>query len=338
MAAFLRIHDHVRDRRQIAANARVHPLQIYNDVELIQRYRFSRNGIQRIENLIHNDIVAKANRNHPIEPLDKVCAALHFFATGCFQRTDGDTLHLSQASMSRCIAQVSDALSRRLPDFVRLPDEDERRRSKMRFFEIAEFPGVVGVIDGTHVKIIAPTEHEDQFVNRKRYHSINVQVVMDAECKLININACWPGSTHDSRVLRESRLEERLENIDGHLLGDSGYPLRPWLLTPVLRPQSPEEERYNQSHRRTRTLVERGIGQLKRRFHCLHEELRVHPSRASKIIASCAVLHNLAKDMGMPDVADLLPAYPQPPLEVHAGNNAARAQEYRRRIIQAHFR
>ncbi|XP_072169737.1 putative nuclease HARBI1 [Diadema setosum] len=332
MAAFLHIHDHVRDRRQIVANARVHPLQIYSDVELIQRYRFSRNGIHRIENLIHNNIVTKANRNHPIEPLDKVCAALHFFTTGCFQRTDGDTLHLSQASMSRCIAQVSDALSRLLPDIVRLPDEDERRRSKMRFFEITEFPGVVGVIDGTHVKIIAPTEHEDQFVNRKRYHSINVQVVMDAECKLININACWPGSTHDSRV------EEHLENIDGHLLRDSGHPLRPWLLTPVLHPQSQEEERYKKSHRRTRSLVERGIGQLKRRFHCLHEELRVHPSQASKIIASCAVLHILAKDMGMPDVADILPAYPQRPLEVHAGNNAARAQEYRRHIIQAHFR
>lgn len=293
MAAIFRIHEHHRrEQRQILANSRVHPLQKYNDNELIQRYRFSREGIERIEALLHDDIAPKADRNHPIPPIDKVCAALHIFATGCFQRTDGDTLHLSQASMSRCIAQVSDGLTRRLPDFIRLPNEDERRRSKLMFFQTAHFPGVVGVIDGTHVKIVAPREHEDQYVNRKRYHSINVQVVMDADCKIFSINACWPGSTHDARVLRESRLGEHLEDIDGHLLGDSGYPLRPWLLTPILRPQSPQEERYNRSHKRTRCLVERGIGQLKRRFHCLHGELRVHPIRASRVIKSFHIFEN----------------------------------------------
>ena len=286
MAAFLRIHEHHhRERRRMLANARIHPLQKYNDNELIQRYRFSREGIERIEALLHDDIAPKADRNHPIAPIDKVCAALHFFATGCFQRTDGDTLHLSQASLSRIIAQVSDALARRLPEFVRLPNEDAMRRNKHRFFLTANFPGVIGVIDCTHVKIIAPREHEEQFVNRKRYHSINVQVVMDADCKIVNVNACWPGRTqsHDARILRESRLGDRLGHINGHLLGDSGYPLRQWLLTPILRPQSPEDERYNRSHKRTRCLVERGIGQLKRRFHCLHQELRVQPPRASKV-------------------------------------------------------
>jgi DDE superfamily endonuclease len=38
-------------------------------------------------------------------------------------------------------------------------------------------PGVIGYIDGTHVKIQRPTEHEDVFVNRKGFHSINVQVM-----------------------------------------------------------------------------------------------------------------------------------------------------------------
>ena len=38
------------------------------------------------------------------------------------------------------------------------------------------FPNVVGAVDGTHVKIQAPTKDEDDYVNRKGYHSINVQV------------------------------------------------------------------------------------------------------------------------------------------------------------------
>ena len=45
-----------------------------------------------------------------------------------------------------------------------------------KFYLMAGFPGVLGCIDGTHVKIIAPTDLEGMYVNRKNYHSINVQV------------------------------------------------------------------------------------------------------------------------------------------------------------------
>ena len=70
------------------------------------------------------------------------------------------------------------------------------------------------------MRIIAPSQHEDQFVNIKGYHSINVQVVVNADSQFINIVAKWPGSSHDSRVLKESEIFRHLEqsNIDGYLL------------------------------------------------------------------------------------------------------------------------
>ena len=45
---------------------------------------------------------------------------------------------------------------------------------KRAFMDIAGFPSVVGVIDGTRVRIIAPSEDEAVFVNMKRFHNINV--------------------------------------------------------------------------------------------------------------------------------------------------------------------
>lgn len=39
---------------------------------------------------------------------------------------------------------------------------------KQEFHRIAQFPNVVGAIDGTHVRIIAPTEFEASYVNRKK--------------------------------------------------------------------------------------------------------------------------------------------------------------------------
>lgn len=39
-------------------------------------------------------------------------------------------------------------------------------------------PGVVGAIDCTHIAILKPHAHEEHFINRKGYPSMNVQAVI----------------------------------------------------------------------------------------------------------------------------------------------------------------
>ncbi|KAL1256529.1 hypothetical protein QQF64_012074 [Cirrhinus molitorella] len=77
---------------------------------------------------------------------------------------------------------------------------------------------------------------------------------------ILNAVARWPGSTHDSFIVRNSSVGNRLEagaGRDGWLLGDRGYPLKPWLLTPIAHPQTAEEVHYNTVHARARSVVER---------------------------------------------------------------------------------
>lgn len=140
-------------------------------------------------------------------------------------------------------------------------------------------------------------QHEPLFVNRKGYHSINVQAICDAKIRLLNCVARWPGSTHDSRILVNSQIHDAFERgeLQGVLLGDSGYPLKPWLLTPFLNPVSVSQARYNTAHAKTRNVIERCFGVLKRRFHCLHAELKMKPERVCNIICACVVLHNMAR-------------------------------------------
>lgn len=69
-------------------------------------------------------------------------------------------------------------------------------------------------------------------------------------------------------------------------------------MTPILgnhQVHSPEH-RFNIRHKRARCTVERCIGVLKQRWRCLLKDRTLHykPTRASKIIITCAVLHNLA--------------------------------------------
>jgi hypothetical protein len=70
------------------------------------------------------------------------------------------------------------------------------------------FPGVIGCIDCTHVAIFPPYNNPDNpeyvYVNRKNYHSLNVQLICDDKLKITNVNASFPGSTHDSFIWNQS--------------------------------------------------------------------------------------------------------------------------------------
>lgn len=80
---------------------------------------------------------------------------------------------------------------------------------------------------------------------------------------------CGEISTHDAFILANSALPGIMEGVNGWLLGDSGYPLKKWLLTPFAQPSNQHEERYNSSHCATRNTVERAFGVLKSRFRYL---------------------------------------------------------------------
>ncbi|KAF1395070.1 hypothetical protein PFLUV_G00007730 [Perca fluviatilis] len=179
--------------------------------------------------------------------------------------------------------------------FISLPSlaTEKCASSKEDFYKIAAFPNVIGALDCTQIRIKRPSgAHEGDFVNRKSFYSINVQMICDAACIITNVEAKWPGSVHDSRVFRSSTISQRLSQgeFSGVLLGDEGYVCETYLLTPLADPQSAA---HNLAHVRTRARIEMAFGLLKSRFQCLHH-LRVTPDRARDIIVACTVLHNIA--------------------------------------------
>ena len=48
--------------------------------------------------------------------------------------------------------------------------------------EASEIPTVIGIIDGTHIRIRAPMKNPEVCVNSKRFHSLNVQVSFKFFC------------------------------------------------------------------------------------------------------------------------------------------------------------
>lgn len=175
---------------------------------------------------------------------------------------------------------------------------DQKMRESMATFEEGGFPGVVGLIDGTHVRIRAPMEEPDAYINRKKFHSINVQVICDENMVFTDILAGWPGSVHDSRVLRNSNVYNMAANKfpgNAHLLGDGGYPLQTWLMTPYRDNGhlTPEQTFFNSVLSSNRQTVERSIRLLKGRWRKLQYLDHLDQKLIVLIIISGCVLHNV---------------------------------------------
>lgn len=80
------------------------------------------------------------------------------------------------------------------------------------------------------------------------------------------------------------------------ILGDAGYPLEPWLITPYRCPQpSSIEQFFNDTQSKCRNVVERTIGVLKNRWRCLLAARQLHygPKKTVQIINVCSALHNI---------------------------------------------
>lgn len=77
------------------------------------------------------------------------------------------------------------------------------------FEESSSFPKTVGAIDGIHIRIDAPKENSVDYINRKGFHSIQLQLVCDHRTLITH---CYPGSVHDQRVFRQSEVANYLND------------------------------------------------------------------------------------------------------------------------------
>lgn len=286
------------------------------EVRFLKMFRLNKVAAEYVINDITPYLIA--GRNTSIPNHLKILCALHFFGHGSYQLDVGNDCHLamSQPAVSRCVNRVADILCRFFsPAWIQFPTDNAVIQEKVnKFFEKYQFPDILGVIDCTHIAIIAPPMLHDiypagPYYNRKGFYSINVQIITDADLNVLNMNARFPGSVHDAAIWSMSNINRHLKNkylngSDYHLIGDEGYPLLPWLLVqyPGEIQENTPQGRFNQHLRNARITIERLNGVLKGRFRCLlrHRTLNYNPIVAAKIIYSCGVLHNIAQHFNVP--------------------------------------
>ncbi|GBG88093.1 hypothetical protein CBR_g46582 [Chara braunii] len=215
-------------------------------------------------------------------PVKQVIAfALYRWASGETYESGTSAFGIGRATGLQAVRDVTSALLQAYPNAIKWP-VGRRRVQILRAFHDKGFPNCFGAIDCTHIYIDKPAgAPSDNYYDRKQKFSVQAQVVVDLDLRILDVHIRYPGSVHDVRVLYNSQLWRRAEagelfdvppenlphGVDtrGYLLGDNGYPVAcPWIVQPYGGiDQDPDEERFDTRQKVARGCVERAFGRLK---------------------------------------------------------------------------
>lgn len=230
------------------------------------------------------------NYKSPTPVTLKVAAFLYRMSHGGPYHAIGHQLGLGEASVCRYVQQVSRSIRATMSGCVQYPKRDALQAVMDKFKERYGWECVGGAIDCSHIVIRAPFgEQKVDYRDRDGQWTIILQAVVDCDRRFLDVKVGWPGSSHDARVLHESKLLADMHSgahplrampqvqlrgcrISPYLLGDSGYPQCEWLMTPYSESQvtaSPDPaltRSYNYQHSSMRICVECSFGLLKSVF------------------------------------------------------------------------
>jgi hypothetical protein len=98
------------------------------------------------------------------------------------------------------------------------PTAEEWKRIANGFKIRANFPNRIGAVDGKHIRINKPAHSGSLFYNYKRYFSLILIAISDADYRFISIDVGAYGKCSDSTVFKDSVFYELVNgrlNIPG---------------------------------------------------------------------------------------------------------------------------
>ncbi|XP_071632700.1 putative nuclease HARBI1 [Temnothorax longispinosus] len=275
----------------------------YNNIDFIMHFRLSREVAYHLIDQFHvSEIFTSLQEGRRL----KVTAEKHILCYLWFvghesagYRDVADRFGITISVLHKIITRVTDFIMSLALNIIRYPTADEKEETAFYYHYEKEFPGVIGAIDGSHIRVDKPIEDPNSYINRKQYFSLHLQGVVNHNMKFIDVFVGYPGSVHDARVFRNSPIRNDLRELCGdnyYLLGDSAYPCLKQLIVPyrdnghLTRAQ----RNFNQKLSSCRVVIENAFGCLKQRFRQLYHFKLRDIIRMVRIIHACCVLHNMA--------------------------------------------
>ncbi|KAM0825863.1 hypothetical protein ACQ4PT_069252 [Festuca glaucescens] len=189
----------------------------------------------------------------------------------------------------------------------------EIEKIKSKFDKIYGLPNCCGVICSTRIKVWLPTAEDHE-----QNDGVVLQVLLDTDMRFTQASVRSPGGMNQLSIFYASNLfalcekgarlnGSRLKLSDGsqvgeYIIGDAGYPLLPWLLTPYLEEDLKDlsyKAEFNIRHSAARIAALKALARFEETLKFLYEPLPdlEKPRKLIDIIMASCILHNILMDM-----------------------------------------
>lgn len=286
-------------------------------------FKISRKTFEYICSLVKDDMMAKSAHfvfanGKPMTLHDQVAVALRRLGSGESLVAIGDSFGLNHSTVSQVTWRFVESMEERGLHHLQWPStEAEIISIKSKFEKVRGLPNCCGVIDATHIMMCLPASEpaSNVWLDHKNNHSMVLQAIVDPDMRFLDIVTGWPGRMKDWLVFESSNFyklcskEERLNGkklllpggseIREYVIGDSGYPLLPYLVVPYEGKELPEPKaEFNRRHFATRIVAQRALARLKEMWKIIEGVMwRPDKHRLPRIILVCCLLHNIVIDM-----------------------------------------
>ncbi|KAH7537247.1 protein ALP1-like [Ziziphus jujuba] len=286
-------------------------------------FKISRKTFSYICSLVKEDMMAKASNfvdlnGKPLSLNDQVAVALRRLSAGESLSSIGDSFKMNQSTVSQLTWRFVESMEERGLHHLHWPStETEMEEIKSKFEKIRGLPNCCGAIDTTHIMMTLPTmdPSSDVWLDHEKNCSMILQAIVDPEMRFRNVITGWPGSLNDDIVLRSSGFfklcgEGKMLNgkkmvlpegteLGEYIVGDAGFPLLPWLLTPYRGKHLPDfQAEYNKRLFATKMVAQRALARLKEMWKIIHGVMwKPDKHKLPRIILVCCILHNIVIDM-----------------------------------------
>jgi hypothetical protein len=297
-------------------------LEQYNDDHWLTNFRMSKRAVFMLAEILKPHVQKQDTRYRLAIPvIIMVACTLFKLAQGASLLICSKIFAIGTSTVSKILREIVYAINDVMRHEIAWLAGLELLETENAFKDLCGLPGVVGAIDGTHIAMNKPKQGPaDYYYFKSGGYSLNCQAVVDSEKRFIDLFLGMPGSTNDSWVLRRSSLYHRaqqnmlfdrvhvMEGFSSYLLGDSGYPVLPWLMTPHknVRNLTVTKTLFNHRLKRGRCVVENAFGILKQTFRELLGKSELTVTFLPDVIVCCAILHNILLAQSREDVEHLL--------------------------------
>lgn len=192
------------------------------------------------------------------------------------------------------------------------------------FEKYAHFPRCLGAIDGKHIRIVNFPHEGSMNFNYKKFHSIILLAVADADYKFSYVNIGGYGKDCDSNILQQTEfwtlLCEKKLNIPNPVplppegikvpyvfVADDAFPMHEHIMRNYGGHNlSTKQKVFNYRLCKARKYVECAFGILSNKWRVFHSALNLSKDTAIEVVKACVVLHNIVREMDGYRPADLV--------------------------------